>query len=44
MHETKVYFVGVGPKSLALERLPDIKKKIIIINKTNHTLSILYTQ
>ena len=27
VHETEVYFVGVGPKSPALERFPNIKKK-----------------
>jgi hypothetical protein len=27
VHETGIYFAGVGPKSLAFERFPDIKKK-----------------
>ena len=27
MHGTGVYFAGVSPKSPALERFPDIKKK-----------------
>jgi hypothetical protein len=27
VHGTEVYSAGVGPKGLALERFPDIKKK-----------------
>jgi hypothetical protein len=28
VHRTRVYSAGVGPKGSALERFPDIKKKI----------------
>ena len=42
VHETGVYSAGVGPKGLALERFPDIKKKKIkkkkkkVIQKLNN--------
>jgi hypothetical protein len=38
VHGTGVYFAGVGPKGIALERFPDIKKKISF-----YTINYKYT-